>query len=138
MRRAGTTALAAVAALGVAGCGGGGVSDKQKIETTVRDYFGAFADGDAAKACSDLSTTTREDFVKAARAKDCPSALAKAMQRPDIKRFTARLRNPQVVSVAINGGSATAQVRALGRTTKVPLHKEGDNWKVEGKVGESG
>jgi hypothetical protein len=138
MRRAGTAALGAVVALGVAGCGGGGADDTQKIESTVRDYFGAFADGDAARACGDLASRTREDFVKAARAKECTSAIRTAMRRPDVKRFTAGLRNPKVLSVQINGDNAVATVRALGRNTKVPLHKEGDNWKVEGKVGESG
>src|SRR4051795_12529144 len=72
MRRPGTLAVA-VAALAVAGCGG--QSDKEKVETTVRDYFTAFADSDFDKACDKLAETTRDDLVKAARAKDCTTAL---------------------------------------------------------------
>ena len=62
MRRQGILAVA-VAALAVTGCGG--KSDKEKVETTVRDYFTAFADSDFDKACSELSDQTREALVEA-------------------------------------------------------------------------
>src|SRR4051812_50002827 len=110
MLRAGT--VAAVVALGLAGCGGGD-SDKEKIESTVRDYFTAFADGDTKEACDQLSAKTREDFTKATRGKSCGSALAKAAQRPDVKRFASQLRNARVLSVDINGNDAKVKVRAL-------------------------
>jgi Putative lumazine-binding len=121
----------------LAGCGGGD-SDKQKIESTVRDYFTAFADGDLKEACNQLAAKTREDFTKASRGKDCSVALAKAAQRPDVKKFASQLRNPRVLSVDINGNDATVKIRALNRTTTVPVHKEGGGWKIQGKVGEEG
>jgi predicted protein tyrosine phosphatase len=135
MRRPGTLAVA-VAALAVAGCGG--QSDKEKVETTVRDYFTAFADSDFDKACDNLAETTREDLVKAARVKDCSTALARGAARADVKRFKTKLRDARVVSVDIKDKTATAKVKALGATTSLPLAKEGDEWKVQATVGEEG
>lgn len=136
MPRAPTAALIAAALL-VAGCGGSGPGDKEKIETTVRDYFTAFSDSDPAKACDQLVPEARDALAKAARVKDCPAALARALQRPDVKRYGPALRNVKVLSVEISGDTATAKVRAIGSTTSVPLRKEGGAWKIEGKVGEA-
>jgi hypothetical protein len=133
MRRLSTPAVA-VAALAVAGCGG--ASDKEKVETTVRDYFTAFAESDFDKACGELAAPTRDDLVKAAHAKDCSTALARGAARADIKRFQKKLRDVRVESVDIKDKTATAKVRALGTTTSLPLSKEGDEWKVEATVGE--
>jgi ketosteroid isomerase-like protein len=130
--------IPALVVLVLAGCGGGGQSDKEKIKSTVRDYFTAFADGDLKEACDQLAAKTREDFVKAAHGKSCSAVLGKAAQRPDVKRFASQLRNPRVLSVDINGKDANVKVRALNRTTTVPVHKEGDRWKIQGKVGEGG
>lgn len=129
-------ALAAVAVLLIAGCGG--PSDKEKVETTVRDYFTAFADSDFSKACDQLATQTRDDLVKSAHAKDCPTALQRGAQRAEVKRFQARLKDAKVVSVDVKGSAAAAKVRALGATTTIPLTKEGDSWKVQGQAGEDG
>jgi predicted protein tyrosine phosphatase len=129
-------ALLAILVLSLAGCGG--PSDKEKIETTVRDYFTAFADSDFDKACDKLAGPTREELVKAARVKDCPAALKRGAQRADVKRFQAKLRDARVLSVDIKDKAATAKVRALGATTSLPLVKEGDAWKVQGQVGETG
>jgi predicted protein tyrosine phosphatase len=133
MRRLGTLAVA-VAALALSGCSG--ESDKEKVETTVRDYFTAFADSDFDKACDNLAETTREDLVKAARVKDCSTALARGAARADVKRFKTKLRDARVVSVDIKDKTATAKVKALGATTSLPLAKEGDEWKVQATVGE--
>src|SRR3954471_4706937 len=92
-------ALAATVVLAVAGCGG--QSDKEKVETTVRDYFTAFVDSDFDKACDELAETTREDLVKTARGKDCSTALARGAARADVKRFKTKLRDARVVSVDI-------------------------------------
>jgi hypothetical protein len=130
VRRATIASLAAAVAL--AGCGGG-PSDKEKIETTVRDYFTAFADQDYAKACDKLSKQTREDLVKAARVKDCTAALVRGAERAQVKRFRVQLKDVRVLSVDIKDKTATAKVRAIGATTTLPLVKEGDAWKVQGQ-----
>ena len=130
------TLAVAVATFAVAGCGG--ESDKEKVETTVRDYFTAFADSDFDKACGELAEPTREDLMKAARVEDCPAALKRGAERAEIKRFQSKLKEARVVSVDIKDRTATAKVRALGATTSLPLTKEGDSWKVQGPVGEEG
>ena len=127
-------ALLAILVLSLAGCGG--PSDKEKVQTTVRDYFTAFADSNFDKACSELADQTKEELVKAARVKDCPSALRRGAQRADVKQFQARLRDAKVLSVDIKDKTATARIRALGATTTLPLSKQGDAWKVEAQVGD--
>jgi hypothetical protein len=136
MKRA--VAALSVLALAIAGCGGGGKSDKEKIESTVRDYFTAFSAGDYAKACGDLSSSTREDLAKAARVKDCATALARGAAKANVKQFAQQLKNVGVESVEIHGKTADAKVRALGSTTTVPMTKEGSDWKVQGPAGEEG
>ena len=136
MKRA--LAALAVLAIAIAGCGGGGGSDKQKIESTVRDYFSAFSDGDYAKACDALAAKTREDLAKAARVKDCTTALSRGAAKANVKQFANQLKNVQVESVQIHDRTATAKVRALGSTTSVPMTKEGSDWKVQGPAGEEG
>ena len=136
MKRA--LAALAVLAIAIAGCGGGGGSDKQKIESTVRDYFSAFSDGDYAKACDALAEKTREDLAKAARVKDCTTALSRGAAKANVKQFANQLKNVQVESVQIHDRTATAKVRALGSTTSVPMTKEGSDWKVQGPAGEEG
>src|SRR4051794_34655946 len=101
-------ALAAIVVLAIAGCGG--QSDKEKIETTVRDYFTAFADSDFNKACDELATQTREDLVKAARVKDCPTALQRGAERAQVKHFQSKLKEARVTSVDIKDKTATAKV----------------------------
>ena len=133
MKRAAT----AIVALAVAGCGGG-PSDKEKVETTIRDYFTAFADSDFGKACGELADETRAELTKAARAKDCSAALARGAQQADVKRFATKLRDVRIVSVDVEDHTATAKVRAIGATTTLPLTKEGDEWKVRAAVGEEG
>ena len=129
-------AILAIVVMSLAGCGG--PSDKEKIETTVRDYFTAFADSNFDKACAQLAATTKDELVKASHVKDCPSALMRGAQRADVKRFQARLRDAKVLSVDIKDKTATAKVRALGATTTLPLSKDGDSWKIQGPVGEGG
>jgi|tagenome__1003787_1003787.scaffolds.fasta_scaffold20795464_1 ketosteroid isomerase-like protein len=128
----------AVIAVVISGCGGGGQSDKQKIESTVHDYFAAFSDGDYAKACDALAERTREDLTKAARVKDCATALGRGAAKADVKQFAQQLKNVQVESVDVHQSTATAKVKALGSTTSVPLTKEGSDWKVQGPAGEEG
>ena len=134
MLRVTSAALAATAAVAAGACGGG-AGDKEKIEATVRAYYTAFADGNGAKACEQMSASTRDQFTKAAKTGDCGAAITKATQRPDVKRFTSKLRDAEVMSVKISGETATARVRAIGAETEVPLRKEGEDWKIEGPLG---
>ena len=138
MLRVTSASLFAAAAIAVAGCGGGGGGDKEKIESTVRDYYTAFADGDGAKACDQLAKPVRDRLVTAVHARDCPAAIEEAGKRLDISPYTKRFRDAKVISVKVHGRTATAQVRALGQTQPIPLGKEKGAWKIEGATGAGG
>src|SRR3712207_2897492 len=133
MRRLPLAGIAAAAALALAGCGGGdSSSEKAEIERVVNDYFTAFATGDGAKACGQLTTDAQVELVEATRANDCPEALEVAAKQPDVERFREDLADAEVVEVDITGPKATATVRALGVEEKVPLAKQDGAWKIEG------
>jgi Putative lumazine-binding len=132
MRLTSPAAAVAAAALALAGCGGDGKSDKQKIEATLNAYYTAFADGDGAKACAQLTRQATAELVKRTRAKDCATAIEQASKRPDVAPYTERFRDAEVTSVDAGKKNAIAEVTALGQTDDVPLRKEDGKWKIEG------
>ena len=135
-----TLALAAAAAtLAASGCGGsGGQSDEDQIKATLDDYYTAFATGDEESACADLASEVQQRFAKGSGTEDCPSAIAKARMRPIVRRYTARFKDAEVVSVKVAGDNALAKVRAFGVTQPIPLRREGKEWKIAGDVGAGG
>ena len=135
-----TTALAAVLALAVPGCGGsgGGQSDEDQIKATLDDYYTAFANGDAESACADLVSAVQQKLAKASGTEDCPGAIAKARTRPDIRRYTDRFKDAKVVSVKVAGDRAVAKVHAIGVTQPIPLRREGKEWKIDANLGAGG
>jgi hypothetical protein len=133
------------AALLLAGCGGGGgQTDKQKIEATVIAYYKAFGDGDSATACNQLAEETTKELEKAAGGKKCPDVLDQALKKPDYAKVAAKLDGVKVVSVKITGKSATATTQVPGLTaaggtgvsTTVPLRQESGGWKIASTIGE--
>ena len=124
-----TAAIAAVAALAFAGCGA--QSDDEKIRAAVTDYYKAFAAGDGEKACAQLSDKARDQFTLRSRAPGCPAAVARAVERPDVKKFRNRLGDVSIQGVDVNGRTATADVSAIGSKTKVPLVRDGETWKID-------
>jgi hypothetical protein len=136
MGRLRIAAFAAAATVLLAGCGG--PSDQEKIKATVRDYFTAFAGSDWNAACGDLTADARAKLQKAAMTPTCQAAFMKAVKQPDVARFQPKFRDAKVSNIDVNGNAATVKVSALGVSTKVPLVKEGDNWKIEGPAGAGG
>jgi ketosteroid isomerase-like protein len=124
-------ATVAVLALVIAGCGDDAKSDEQAIKDTVRTYFTAFADGDGARACDQLSSTVRDVIEQKTKDKDCATALELAAKQPAFKRYIGDLREVEIQKVTISGNAATAKVKAIGQTTTMPLSKVGDKWKIE-------
>jgi ketosteroid isomerase-like protein len=135
-----TAALAAAAALAaVSGCGGGGgQSDEDQIKATLHDYYTAFANGDAESACADLASEVQQRLVKASGTEDCPSAIAKARGRRDVRRYTPRFKDAEIVSVKVAGDRAVAKVRAIGVTEPIAMRREGKEWKIDASVGPGG
>lgn len=122
-----------MAVVALAGCGGsgGGQSDEDQVKATLRDYYTAFANGDAESACSDMASDVQQEFAKQSRTEDCPSAIRKARERPDTRRFTSSFKNAQIVSVQVAGDRAVARVRAIGATQTIPMRREGKEWKID-------
>src|SRR4051794_5822148 len=120
MARLRIAALAVALAVLAAGCGGG-QSDNDKVEATVRDYFTAFAASDWNAACGDLTADARAQVQKAAHVSSCQAALVAAVKRPDVARYQARFRDAKVLDVSVSDGSATAKVSAIGVSTTIPL-----------------
>jgi ketosteroid isomerase-like protein len=135
MRRT-LAAAVAVASLVLAACGGGGgPSDEDQVRSAVRDYFHAFAAGDADTTCRLLATEARAELERAAHAKNCVTAIKQAAQRPEIQKYTKALRDVKILKVTVAGSDATAKVKAIGQTATVPLHKEDGGWRISGITG---
>jgi hypothetical protein len=134
-------ALAAVAALTVAGCSDSGApTDKEKITATLLTYYRAFGKGDTAAACSQLSRLTRTQLEKAGRGKGCSEILDAARKRPAYAQIAPKLAQTRVTTITVVRDKATAGVLvpgvkangALGVRTNVALIKESGAWKIFG------
>jgi hypothetical protein len=129
-------AAAAVAALALGGCGGGGSPDDPK--SAIRDYINAFSDGNGAKVCSLMTAATRDQFVARAAAvtktKDCGKALDLLSKQvgPQIR---GALKGAKVSEVKVTGDRATAKLTSGASSTTATLVKEGGAWKVSGAPG---
>jgi hypothetical protein len=130
MRRCG---IALVLAALLVGCGGGSGSDEDQIESTIKDYFTAFADGDGEKSCGLLTDGAREKMeagLKAAGVGDSCEDLTKAMdQLPDEQRDEIKkLKDAEVTDIKITGDTATA-VPTLedDRGDEVKMRRVGDD-----------
>ena len=131
MRAPWITPIASLFAVALAACGG--PSDEEKIRTTIRAYYGAFAAGDGEKACAQLADEVRDEFTLRSRAPGCPDAIERATRRPDVKPYVKQLGDARVQSVEVHGKTAKAHVRAIGQSTDVALVKEGDRWKIQAR-----
>ena len=100
MRRAGPIALVLAAAFAAAGCGGSS-SNKAQIESTIRTYYTAFANGDSAKACDQLSTSTRATLEHQGGGRKCADLLTAAGQRPGAQKVKPALKSPKFGAVNV-------------------------------------
>jgi hypothetical protein len=130
-RRAGTAALAALLATGVAACGstvstGSFAGESHAVAQRVAALQSALSTGEAQKLC-------REDLARAVQTRlraagsSCEAALKRQLTAIDDYELA-------VQSIAIHGAEATATVRSTfsGKlhTSTVELVKEGGAWKV--------
>jgi len=127
-----TTLAAVLAVFVVTGCGSSSEGD---VKSTVTDYANALANADGTKACSLLSSTARAPFDRFGRGQTCATLLsteAKAQLTPTVKK---NLKSLKVTKVKVNGNTAVATVAIPGRTSTIPLIKEGGKWKIQAPVG---
>ena len=132
-------AVVAVAAVALAGCGGGKKqSPEQTARGAVQGFAKAFGDGDGKKACSLLTKSAGTAFVTRAKplthANDCPTAIKRVHDEAG-GVVTQAYAAAKVGKVTVTGSKATAQVKAGGAATTVGLVKEGGKWKLTGVPG---
>jgi hypothetical protein len=132
VRRA-ASALLAVVALVVPGCGGGGDKPPGEKEAgaAVTSYAHAFGGGDGDKACALLTPDARDAFVKRVASlvgtTDCAEAMAK-LQSFAGPNVTGPFEDATVSDVQVDGDKATATLVAGGHSEKVTLELHGDDW----------
>jgi hypothetical protein len=135
-------ALLAIAAMGVAGCGGddsgGGGDDESQIRDVVSNYAVAIADKDGDTACGFLTESARKAVESAGEALDangCAEVMEKATaEASDDERD--QLKDIEVTSVKIDGDRATVQVKAAGETgDPSTLVKEDGEWRIAANEG---
>jgi hypothetical protein len=107
-------------AAALAGCGFGRASNEEKISKTATTYLRALADGDAAKACRQLTRHARgercEQVLKERRSRLDPDALRKAADGS--------------MDIDVNGNRATASWSKSQRERFV-LVKVGTEWRID-------
>jgi pimeloyl-ACP methyl ester carboxylesterase len=120
-RRGVLAALAvAVLALGMAACGVGPTTAKDKIAKTTSTYLRALADGDTAVACHQLSRHAQGDH--------CPQALKR--RRSQLTPDTIKHAADASLGITLHGNTATA---TLGQPhgAHLTLVKLGSDWRID-------
>lgn len=111
-------------ALAVVGCGGG-ESDEDKVTSAIEDAYSAFADGDAASFCEQLSSDYRGDFEEYYGGCD-NATIGKVLGDVEGAEID-QLENPVIAKVRIRGDSAETAVNG----DDLEVIKEGDDWKLD-------
>jgi hypothetical protein len=126
--------LLSAAALAVAGCGGDGggggsaepASDEDQIRAVIDEAYGAFAAGDAATFCGDLTADYLADFEE--NYGPCEDATLSELAANLTEEGRAQLENPEIsADLKISGTDAYPDVNGDG----LELVKEGEGWKLD-------
>jgi hypothetical protein len=128
--RLSTFAVVSVAALVGAGCGGGGESDREQVESAVKDYASALRGEDFDAACEALTEDSRQQVEQAGAQAggDCPAILKQVSEMGSL----GDIPDPDEVefdSVEIDGDTATVEI--AGGDAPAQLRKEDDEWKFD-------
>jgi hypothetical protein len=122
VKRGGTLALLVLALLAVVltGCGVGPATDEEKISKTAATYLQALADGDAAKACTQLTPR--------ARGERCEQTIKERLSGldPDALKNAA----DSSMQIDVNGDRATARLSEL-EGARFLLAKVGGEWLID-------
>ena len=109
---------------------GCGETNREEIESALKGFDSALAEGDGAKACEFLSESARADIQ---RRGDC-AKLATGLIRPSrrIAPEVKALGSAKVSNVTVEGTDATTQVQAPGGYPPRPVQLEEteDGWKI--------
>jgi hypothetical protein len=131
-------AAAIIAALAMAGCGGGGEEKGPSPRAVVESFAKAFGAGDGERACDLLTKAAQKAFIARVQpltgADDCPAAIEKLVDAAG-GSVSKAYASAKVDQVKISGSKATATLTAEGGATTVALAKEDGDWRLTGVPG---
>src|SRR4051794_333693 len=90
-------------AMAFSGCGGGSSSDPRKV---AEQYRNALAESDSGKACSLMTSESKQGLVEATKTKSCEAAFKQALDLLDAGD-REQLAKVKVKSVKTEGDKAT-------------------------------
>src|SRR5215218_4923410 len=119
----GITALLALAALTLAGCGVGSGGPESKISETTDTYLRSLSSGDATKACAQLTDEARDKLGAS-----CIAGMKSSASAVGRDRLIKAADRGATISVDGSNGSAT-----LGglNDARIGLIRSGSNWLIE-------
>jgi len=119
----GITALLALAALALAGCGVGSGGPESKISETTDTYLRSLSSGDATKACAQLTDEARDKLGAS-----CIAGMKRIASAVGRDRLVKAADRGAAISVDGSNGSAT-----LGglNDARIGLIRSGSNWLIE-------
>jgi hypothetical protein len=131
----GSVAVLAVA-LSFAACGEA-ASDEQQIETTIKEYMRAFANGDGDEACDHLTDARREQMERGLEAVageascDALSKVVDQLEEADQDELD-KLHEIEVEGIKVTGDTATAWPTYRGkRADQTTLRRVDGEWKLD-------
>jgi pimeloyl-ACP methyl ester carboxylesterase len=107
-------------ALGLTGCGVGPAGNAEKVSKTATTYLRALADGDAAKACAQLTRRARGDACEAAM-----KARLGRLGPDDLKRAADASQD-----IHVHGNAATTDL-SNPHGARLVLAKVGTEWRID-------
>jgi hypothetical protein len=116
------TAMLALAALVLAGCGYGETRPEGEIAQTAEDYLRALAAGDTSKACAQLAAAARTTLGR-----PCPETMRAIATRLGADTLTAAA--DRGLKIEVDGDRGSAEIRQLPGT-RLALVRIGDRWKI--------
>ena len=117
------TALLALAAVTLTGCGVGSGGPESKISETTDTYLRSLASGDTAKACAQLTAGAKSKLGTS-----CPAAMKEITTRVGRDKLTEAADQGASISVDDSDGSATLEGL---NDARIGLVDSGSNWLIE-------
>jgi len=102
------------------GCGVGPATNQEKISKTATTYLKALADGDAAKACAQLT--------RRAKGQGCPRAMRERLARFDSDAL--RQAAEDSMDIEVHGDTATAALSER-EGARLRLVNDGGEWRID-------
>jgi hypothetical protein len=118
-----TTALLALAAPMLAGCGVGSGGPESKISETTDSYLRFLASGDTTKACAQLTVETKSTLGAS-----CTAAMETIARRIGRDKLTEAA--DQGLSISVDGSNGTATLKGLN-DARIGLVDSGSSWLIE-------